>query len=137
VKTKPSPVQSPCALPTELVERARYHPGWTFRLEELRTGTREAAWFLFIRIKGFDSYHPEKGPEYAIDHRFAVPAMYEWTEVAWQWWILECILLILRHEACEGLFFEAPDGSLVNPFEPPHSAGAYYYSFQHQRGQPL
>jgi hypothetical protein len=96
----------------DLVRRSvhRAHEGWTVRLVSDFARDENAAGevvghgtTLIITTKGYDSYHPERGETYRVIHYFPVPpAAYD--ERSWRRWLLERVLEIERHEACE--FFQ-------------------------------
>ena len=99
------------------VDGLTYRPGWTARLEDLDRGQGSEGLTLIITTRGFDSYHPERGPTYRVNHYMPVPpAAYD--ERSWRRWLLDQFLLVERHEACE---FFAIDGE--RPYAPSHGPG--------------
>ncbi len=58
---------------------------------------------LDITTLGYDSYHPDRGQHYRVHHYMPVPPA-AFDERSWRRWLLEQILLVERHEACE--FFQ-------------------------------
>lgn len=72
---------------------------------------------LCITTRGVDSYHPERGETYRVRHYMPVPPA-AYNEKSWRRWLLEQILLVERHEACE--FFKI-DG--IRPYAPLHGPG--------------
>jgi hypothetical protein len=66
---------------------------------------------------GYDTYHPDRGETYRVQHYFPVPpAAYD--ERSWRRWLLERLIEVERHEACE--FFQI-DGR--RPYAPHHGPG--------------
>lgn len=110
----------------DLVERLTYRPGWTFRLDNIDRGQGSFGLTLDIITCGYDSYHPERGATYRVHHYMPVPpAAYD--ERSWRRWLLEQLLLVERHEACE---FFAIDGK--RPYAPHHGPGNDpYIVFEH------
>lgn len=102
----------------DLVYGLKYRPGWTFTIiDDLDRGQGSEGMTLDIVTSGYNSYHPERGQTYAVHHYMPVPpAAYD--KRSWQRWLLDQILLIERHEACE--FFEI-DGQ--RPYAPHHGPG--------------
>lgn len=110
-----------------LVEKTTYKPGWTFTLkhmvrENVDPADRSSAPLsegltLDIVSQTFDSHHPERGNNYRVHHYVIVPPA-TFNEASWQRWILERLLEIERHEACE--FFRI-DGE--QPYAPTHGPG--------------
>lgn len=125
----------------ELVEKCAYRPGWTIRLEDMaRDLVDPAAWArridrtdelaggltLIITTCGYDSYHPDRGENYRVNHYFVVPAA-TYDERSWRRWLFEQFLLVERHEAME---FFAIDGA--RPYAPHHGPGNDpYIIFEH------
>lgn len=111
-----------------LVKRLAYRPGWRFRLEVLDRGQGSRGLTLVITTLGYESYHPERGENYRVNHYMPVPpAAYD--SRSWQHWLLEQLLLVERHEAME--FFAICDspGSdhRVRPYAPSHGPGSDPY----------
>ena len=100
-----------------LVRRLEYRPGWTCRLSNMDRGQGSSGLTLVITTVGLDSYHPERGETYRVNHYMPVPpAAYD--ERSWRRWLFEQFLLVERHEACE--FFKI-DGE--RPYAPHHGPG--------------
>lgn len=99
----------------ELVECLVYKSGWRFTLEGTDRGQGSTGLTLCILIHTPDSYHPEKHRE--VMHFFIVPAA-AYDRQSWQRWLLEQILLVERHEACE--FFQV---DCERPYAPNHGPG--------------
>lgn len=101
----------------ELVTSLAYRPGWTFTLSHLDRGQGSVGLTLDIVTQGYNSYHPERGETYRVHHYMPVPpAAYD--RRSWQRWLLEQLLLVERHEACE---FFAIGGE--HPYAPHHGPG--------------
>src|SRR5690242_18444355 len=85
----------------ELVAKLSYKDGWRFILQDLDRGQGSAGLTLIIQVTSPDSYHPEQN--ITVNHYMIVPpAAYD--ERSWVRWLLEQILLVEQHEACE--FFQ-------------------------------
>lgn len=124
--------------------------GWTFSNGPLTTprlagqavnvstgGSSTYAWpdgellTLVIEIVTPDSGDPSR--TVLVQHRFTAPP---WTPSdGWRRWVLEQILAVERHEACE--FFQIGSG---RPFYPQHGPGADLYAIRERvpavRGEP-
>lgn len=101
----------------ELVSQLSYRPGWRFRLVEEDRGQGSMGLTLIITTLGYNSYHPERGESYAVNHHMIVPAA-SYNRQSWQNWILEQLLLVERHEACEFLKIGGR-----RPYAPHHGPG--------------
>lgn len=110
-----------------LVQRIGYKKGWKFTLENVDRGQGSEGLTLCILIKTPDSYNPEYMK--LVMHYFIVPAA-AYDERAWTRWLLDQILLVEQHEACE--FFKI-DGD--RPFSPNHGPGRNPYSII-EKGNP-
>lgn len=104
----------------ELVTSASYRPGWTFWLGNLSRGQECIGLTLVITARTVDSLNP-KNP-IAVQHLFPVPAA-AYNRASWQRWLLDRVLDVEQHEACE--FFRI-DGERV--FAPHHSEGEDPYT---------
>jgi hypothetical protein len=106
--------------PTELAMLVRdctYRPGWAVKLGHIDRGQGSEGLTLIITTLGYDSYHPENGQTYRVNHYFPVPpAAYD--AQSWRRWLLERFLMVERHEACE--FFTIAG---VKPYAPHHGPG--------------
>lgn len=100
-----------------LVTRLEYRPGWRFALEDIPRGQGSAGLTLAIYSLGYDTYHPENGETYRVVHYFPVPPA-AFDERSWRRWLLERLLEVEKHEACE--FFQI-DGE--RPYAPHHGPG--------------
>jgi hypothetical protein len=103
----------------DLVGRLLYKDGWTFRLADLDRGQGSAGLTLVVNITGPDSYHPER--DISVNHYFIVPAA-AYDARAWQRWLLDQVLLVEQHEACEFFRFRSP-GLDWRPYKPNHGPG--------------
>jgi hypothetical protein len=100
-----------------LVEGLAYKPGWTFTLDHIDRGQGSKGLTLDIVTLGYDSYHPERGQNYRVHHYMPVPPA-SFDERSWRRWLLEQLLLVECHEACE--FFQV-EGE--RPYAPSHGPG--------------
>lgn len=102
---------------SELVAQLSYRPGWDFELKNIDRGQGSHGLTLIITSLGYNSYHPEDGETYRVNHFMPVPpAAYD--RRSWQRWLLNQLLLVERHECCE--FFQI-DGE--RPYAPHHGPG--------------
>ncbi len=110
----------------ELVDKLTYRPGWQFSLEHIDRGQGSEGLTLRILTVGYDTYHPELGENYRVYHYMPVPpAAYDLR--SWRRWLLDQIILVERHEACE--FFQI-DGERY--YAPHHGFGQDpYIIFDH------
>jgi hypothetical protein len=102
----------------------KYKPGWQFELTELDRGQGSEGLTLIICITCPDSYHPEKTMR--VNHYMIVPAA-SYDERSWIRWLLEQILLVEQHEACE--FFQIGGH---RPYAPNHGPGRDPYTIMDQ-----
>jgi hypothetical protein len=107
-----------------LVRRLSYRPGWMFNLAHIDRGQESRGLTLVITTLGYNSYHPEDGESYRVNHYMPVPpAAYDIR--SWQRWLLDQLLLVERHEAME--FFaihDSPESEhKVRPYAPSHGPG--------------
>lgn len=120
----------------DLVERTDYRPGWQLSL--VRDLDRDKAdgrvvgrgLTLVITTKGYDSYNPDRGETYRVNHYFIVPAA-TYNRRSWQRWLFDQLVLVETHEAME--FFRV-DGE--RPYAPHHGPGESPYVV-HQHGTDL
>ena len=123
--------------PTELVElvaRLVYKPGWTFTLSDVDRGQGSIGLTLDIFTKGYNSYHQEQGENYRVHHYMLVPPA-AFDRRSWQRWLLEQLLLVEQHEACEFFRFEwetpnqvgvevlGTNQHIERPYAPSHGPG--------------
>lgn len=101
----------------DLVANVMYRPGWLFRLEDIDRGQGSEGLTLIITTKGYDSYHPDRGENYRVNHYMPVPpAAYD--RRSWQRWLFDQLLLVERHECAE--FFTVAG---AKPYAPHHGPG--------------
>jgi hypothetical protein len=108
----------------ELVAKIKYKAGWHFTLGDIDRGQGSEGLTLTIYITVPDSYHPEQTMRVA-HYMIVPPAAYD--EQSWTRWLLDQILLVEQHEACE--FFQI-NGH--RPFAPNHGPGRNCYSIFEQ-----
>lgn len=101
----------------QLVDKLSYRPGWHFDLKEFERDPGSAGLTFVVRSLGYDSYHPERGETYGVMHYFPVPPA-TYNEQSWKRWLLDRIIDVETHEACE---FLQIDGR--RPFAPNHGPG--------------
>jgi len=107
-----------------LVDRLSYRPGWAFKLADVDRGQGSAGLTLIITTRGYDSYHPDRGENYRVNHYMPVPpAAYD--SRSWQRWLFDQLLLVERHEAMEFFAVHDSPGSehAVRPYAPSHGFG--------------
>lgn len=109
-----------------LVARLEYKEGWRFELVDLDRGQGSKGLTLRILLTCKDSYHPDK--TFQVNHYMIVPAA-AYNEQSWRRWLLDQVLLVERHEACE--FFKIGGH---RPYAPHHGPGFDPYQiFEHGR----
>ena len=101
----------------EIVRTLEYRPGWRFRLVEMDRGQECGGLTFEVRSLGYNTYDPDAGETYAVRHLFAVPPA-AYNRASWQRWVLERLLEIETHEACEFMQVEGR-----RPFAPVHAPG--------------
>lgn len=106
----------PHALQT-MVDTLEYRRGWRFRLAHHDRGQGSEGLTLIIVTLGVDSYHPDRGESYRVQHFMPVPPA-AFNEQSWRRWLLDQIILVERHEACE--FFKIAG---KRPYAPHHGPG--------------
>lgn len=132
-QTAPFPVEL-----EDLVKRANLWPGWSMRLEDrLRDpadthGAEGRGLTLVIQTLGFNTYHPERGPNYSVHHYFIVPAA-TYNRRSWQRWLFDQYAKVWLHEAMES--FSIDD---ERPYAPHHGPGNDPYTvFEHGTHQEV
>jgi hypothetical protein len=107
-----------------LVARLEYRPGWEFTLEDDDRGQGSAGLTLTITTCGYNSYHPERGETYRVNHLMPVPPA-AFDIRSWQHWLFEQLLLVERHECMEFFTMHDSPGSehTVRPYAPQHGPG--------------
>lgn len=99
-----------------LVKKLSYKKGWSFWLnEDLDRGQGSEGLTLVIHLSVPNSYQPDQ--TFNVVHYMIVPPA-AYNERSWCRWLLDQILLVERHEACE--FFQI-DGH--RPYAPNHGPG--------------
>lgn len=122
------------AILARLVDSIGYKKGWRFQLADLDRGQGSRGLTLVINITGPNSYRPWE--TISVDHYMPVPpAAYDMR--SWRRWLLEQVLLVERHEACEFLLFHIdeignlssdPDSGYADrPWAPSHGPGSDPY----------
>jgi len=116
----------------ELVQAIGYKRDWAFALVDEDRGQGSAGLTLSILIETPDAYHP--GRTRRVMHYMPVPPA-AYGRSSWQRWLLEQILLVEQHEACEffRLEYDTPNrvGTEIlgtnhhveRPFAPNHGPG--------------
>lgn len=99
----------------DLIDGLRYKPGWSFTLGSIDRGQGSRGLTLIINIRTQDSYNPDL-PITVSHYMLVPPAAYDMR--SWRRWLLDQILLVERHEACE--FFMVDDDK---PYAPHHQPG--------------
>lgn len=113
-----------------LVDALRYRPGWAFALLDIKrdsgdSHSGEAGGLTFIvHADVYDTYHPER--KRPVTHYFPVPAA-TYDARAWGRWLLDCLISLETHEACEWFHFVV-QGAEERPFAPVHKPGANPYT---------
>jgi len=110
-QTAPDPV-----ILRSLVEQLSYRPGWEFYLDDhwnRGQGSEGLTLFIHALVKDSNPPHDDMG----VTHLMIVPAA-SYDERSWRRWLLEQILLVESHEACE--FFRI-DGERA--YAPSHGHG--------------
>jgi hypothetical protein len=107
-----------------LVERLQYKQGWGFSLVDINRGQGSEGLTLIASVTGPDSYAPERN--LTVLHYMIVPAA-AYDERSWCRWLLEQILRIEQHEACE--FFQIAGH---RPYAPNHGPGRDPYTIMDQ-----
>lgn len=101
----------------DLVEKLEYRPGWSFQLNHIDRGQGSEGLTFIVTSLGYDTYNPDRGETYRVNHFFPVPPA-AFVRSSWQRWILERLIEIETHEVCE---FMVVDGQ--RPFAPIHAPG--------------
>jgi hypothetical protein len=99
-----------------LVKELQYRE-WIFVLMDKDRGQGSRGLTLVIQTKGYNSYVPEQGETYRVNHYMPVPPA-AFNRQSWQRWLFEQCLLVERHECCE--FFKIKG---KRPYAPHHGPG--------------
>lgn len=110
-----------------LIKNLKYKEDWEFLLlYNYNRGQGSKGLTLSITPLTTDSYHPERGQNYRVNHLFIVPAA-SYDRRSWRRWLFERILDVEKHEAME---FFVIDGE--RPLAPHHGPGNDpYFIFEH------
>jgi hypothetical protein len=100
-----------------LVTQVRYRPGWTVKLADIDRGQGSKGLTLIITTRGYNTYHPEDGETYRVNHYMPVPPA-SFDRRSWLHWLFEQFQLVERHECME--FFQVEG---VRPYAPAHGPG--------------
>ena len=119
----------------DIVDRAHYKPGWRITLENIERDNPDThsggagGLTLVIYALTPDAYNPIDIPKRGVLHYFPVPAA-TYDERSWRRWVLDCLIKIETHEACE--FFALAMGEdhdyMERPFAPNHGPGRDPYT---------
>jgi hypothetical protein len=84
----------------KLVSQFRYRPGWAFKLADIDRGQGSKGLTVIITTRGYDSYHPDRGDTYRVNHYMIVPAA-GYDRRSWENWLFEQCQLVEKHECME------------------------------------
>lgn len=109
-----------------LVGQLNYRPGWRFSISDMDRGQGSEGLTLVVTSLGYNSYHPDRGETYCVNHYFPVPpAAYDVRP--WRRWLFDRLLDVERHECAEFFAFEG-----YRPYAPHHGPGNDpYVIFEH------
>lgn len=99
----------------DLVKDLKYREGWQFDMDYIDRGQGSCGLTLIVMIDCADTYAPDT--RIHVRHFMPVPPA-SFNEESWRRWLLDQILLVERHEACE--FFQIGD---KRPYAPHHGFG--------------
>lgn len=105
----------------DLVEKLEYRPGWAFQLDHIDRGQGSEGLTFIVTSLGYDTYNPDRGETYRVNHYFPVPPA-AFVRSSWQRWILDRLIEIETHEACEFMVVQE-DEIESRPFAPIHAPG--------------
>jgi hypothetical protein len=121
----------------EMIEHARYKAGWTLQLIDIERDAADThsgsagGLTLEVLARTDDAYSDSKR---CVIHYFPVPAA-TYDDRSWKRWLLDCLVKIETHEACEFFRFvhlDGPDGEEAGvaerPFAPNHGPGRDPYT---------
>lgn len=108
----------------ELTKELRYKEGWDFELSDIDRGQGSEGLTLIITLTCINSYHPDQTMK-VCHYMIVPPAAYD--KRSWCRWLLDQILLVEQHEACE---FFLIDG--FRPYAPNHGPGRNPYTITDQ-----
>jgi hypothetical protein len=125
----------------DIVKATAYKSGWEFRLIDVERdhesvhGGSAGGLTLEVLARTDDAY--KLGARRSVIHYFPVPAA-TYDERSWRRWVLDCLVKIETHEACEFFRLEGPsydDGTIatrdirtIRPFAPNHGPGRDPYT---------
>jgi hypothetical protein len=101
----------------ELVDECELDPGWRVALVDMDRGQGSKGLTLSIVVQVFDSYHPDRGRNYRVQHLFPVPAA-SYNQRSWTRWLFDRYLEVLQHEGQE--MFKVGG---IRPYAPRHGPG--------------
>ena len=101
----------------EIVAGLSYRPGWEFGLADIDRGQGSEGLTLVVTSLGYDTYNPDRGETYRVNHYFIVPAA-AYDRGSWTRWVLDRLVEIETHEACEFMVLDSK-----RPFAPNHGPG--------------
>lgn len=107
-----------------IIDQLEYRPGWTFSLVDLDRGQGSTGLTFQIVSVGYDTYNPDRGRTYRVRHYFPVPPA-SYNRQSWEEWVLDCLLKVESHEACEFLQIQGK-----RPFAPVHAPGHDPYTIR-------
>lgn len=113
----------------KLVDAVSYRK-WKFKLADIARGQGSSGLTLIVTTLGYDSYNPDYGETYHVNHYMLVPPA-AYNEQSWRRWLFNQVLLIETHEA--GEFFKI-NGK--RPYAPHHGPGNDPYTM-FERGTDL
>ena len=114
------PMKQEAPYPKELkalVDSLEYRKGWRFRLAHHDRGQGSIGLTLIITTQGYDSYNPDNGETYRVNHFMPVPPA-AYNEQSWRRWLFNQCLLVETYECAE--FFKI-NGK--RPYAPHHGPG--------------
>lgn len=111
------------AVLSDVVKAATYRPGWRIGLAHVKRGDEEGLRLDVISV-GYDTYHPDRGETYRVQHSFIVPAP-SYNRQSWTRWLFDRFVDIETHEACEFFVLGAR-----RPFAPNHGPGHDPYTLR-------
>lgn len=109
----------------KLVHQLNYRPGWHFYLKQEDRGQGSAGLTFEVLSLGYDTYHPDRGETYSVIHFFPVPPA-SYNAASWKRWLLDRLIEVETHEACEFLRFveiDPENPKVERPFAPNHGPG--------------
>lgn len=123
----------------DLVAKLKYKPGWWFHLTDMDRGQGSEGLTLDIVTLTANSYHAEVCDtcqsvvtDYRVHHYFIVPAA-AYDERSWRRWLLDRLIDVESHEACEFFRFEYDPSDhlpelgtkhhVFRPYAPSHGPG--------------